>query len=380
MREYLLVLLTAAMTTYLLGGVFRRIALRVGAVARVRERDVHAVPIPYFGGLAMLGGYAAATLLAAHLPFLGRHSVVTSDSIAILIGGAVICAVGVVDDLIELSAMAKMAGQVLAAGVVVLNGVRTYWIALPNRIIALDPATSILITLIFILICTNAINFVDGLDGLASGVVAIGAVAFFSYTYLLAVQQNLVLATTASLVTIAVSGIAIGFLPHNFHPARMFMGDSGAMLLGLLMAVSTISLTGQFDSSALHTAGRRLIAYYLPILLPLAALALPLLDLVLAYTRRTMAGTWWFVADKQHLHHRLMQRGHSQVRAVLLMYLWAGVVAFGAALIGLVGTWWVIVLVLVALVVAVLLTFSRSKQVPIVPVAAPPAGPGQPPG
>ncbi|HEX2857615.1 MAG TPA: MraY family glycosyltransferase [Propionibacteriaceae bacterium] len=363
MREYLLVLLVAAMTTYLLGGVFRRIALRVGAVARVRERDVHAVPIPYFGGLAMLGGYAAATLLAAHLPFLGKHSVVTSDSVAILTGGAVICAVGVVDDLIELSAMAKAAGQVLAAGVVVLNGVRTYWIALPNRIIALDTATSILITLIFILVCTNAINFVDGLDGLASGVVAIGALAFFSYTYLLAVQQNLVLATTASLVTIAVSGIAIGFLPHNFHPARMFMGDSGAMLLGLLMAVSTISLTGQFDSSALHTAGRRLIAYYLPILLPLAALALPLLDLVLAYTRRTMAGTWWFVADKQHLHHRLMQRGHSQVHAVLLMYLWAGIVAFGATLIGLVGTWWVAALVLVALVVAVWLTFSRSGPV-----------------
>jgi len=376
MREYLLVLLTAAMTTYLLGGVFRRVALRVGAVARVRERDVHAVPIPYFGGLAMLGGYAAATLLAAHLPFLGRHSVVTSDSIAILIGGAVICAVGVVDDLIELSAMAKMAGQVLAAGVVVLNGVRTYWIALPNRIIALDPATSILITLIFILVCTNAINFVDGLDGLASGVVAIGALAFFSYTYLLAYQQNLVLATTASLVTVAVSGIAIGFLPHNFHPARMFMGDSGAMLLGLLMAVSTISLTGQFDSSALHTGGRRLIAYYLPILLPLAALALPLLDLVLAYTRRTMAGTWWFVADKQHLHHRLMQRGHSQVRAVLLMYLWAGVVAFGATLVGIVGTWYTVVGVVVAVLVAAWLTV-RPPAGPLPALAAPtPAGGG----
>ena len=367
MREYLLVLLTAAMTTYLLGGLFRRLALRVGAVARVRERDVHAVPIPYFGGLAMLGGYAVATLLAAHLPFLGRHSVVTSDSVAILIGGAVICAVGVVDDLIELSAMAKMAGQVLAAGVVVLNGVRTYWIALPNRIIALDPATSILITVLFILVCTNAINFVDGLDGLASGVVAIGAIAFFSYTYLLAVQQNLVLATTASLVTIAVSGIAIGFLPHNFHPARMFMGDSGAMLLGLLMAVSTISLTGQFDSSAVHTAGRGIIAYYLPILLPLAALALPLLDLVLAYGRRTMAGTWWFVADKKHLHHRLMQRGHSQVRAVMLMYLWAAVTAFGSTAIGLVGTWWVMAGVAVAVAVALVLTFSGTKQVLVAP-------------
>ena len=150
MREYGLVLLTAFATTYLLAGLCRRLALRVGAVAKPRERDVHAVPIPYFGGIAMLGGVGAALLLAAQLPFLGKHAVVTHDSAAIFMAGVVICAVGVLDDMLDLPALAKTAGQVLAAGVVVLNGVRMFWIALPNRIIVLDTASSILITVIFI--------------------------------------------------------------------------------------------------------------------------------------------------------------------------------------------------------------------------------------
>lgn len=376
MREYLLVLLVSASTTYLLGGVFRRLAVRFGAVARVRERDVHVVPMPYFGGLAMLSGFAAAVLLAAQLPFLGKHLVVTSDSVAILIAGAVICGVGVIDDLVELSPLAKTFGQVLAAGVVVLNGVRTYWIALPHRIIALDTATSILITVLVILICTNAINFVDGLDGLAAGIVGIGALAFFSYTYLLAYRQGLVLATTASLVTIAIAGVCLGFLPHNFHPARMFMGDSGAMLLGLLMASSMISLTGQIDSSALQQTGGLMVPAYLPIILPVAALALPLLDLILAWVRRTRNGKWWFVADKQHLHHRLLQRGHSQVRAVLLMYLWSAIIAFGVAAVGLTQRWVTVAVVFVFVVVAVILTRRVSSHRgggPDAPGAAPPA-------
>lgn len=356
MRNYLLVLLTAAVTTYLFSGLFRRLAVRSGAVAAVRDRDVHAVPIPYFGGLAMLCGVGAATLLAAQLPFLGRDRLVTHDSMAILMAGAVICFVGVVDDLLDLPATAKFAGQMVAAGVVVLNGVRAYWIALPGRVIALDTATSVLLTVFFILVCTNAINFVDGLDGLAAGVVGIGAAAFFSYTYLLAWRHNLQLAATASLVTVTICGICLGFLPHNFHPARMFMGDSGAMLLGLLMAASMISLTGQVDASALADTGSGLLVSYLPIIVPLAAMALPILDLVLAYTRRTMAGQWWFVADKQHLHHRLLQRGHTQSRVALIMYGWAAIISFGITAIGLTGRWWAWGGVLVAAVVASILT------------------------
>ena len=361
MREYSLVLLTSFATTYLLAGLCRRLALRTGAVAKVRDRDVHAVPIPYFGGIAMLGGAGAAFLLAAQLPFLGRHAVVTHDSASVFVAGAVICAVGVLDDMLDLPALAKAAGQVLAAGIVVLNGVRMFWIALPNRIIVLDTASSILVTVIFIFLCVNAINFVDGLDGLASGVVAIGSLAFFSYTYLLAHERDLVLATTASLVTVAVAGICLGFLPHNFFPARMFMGDSGAMLLGLLLAASTISLTGQLDPSQLNGQSG-LMPLVLPLVLPLAILALPFLDLIMAFVRRTYAGRWWFLPDKQHLHHRLLERGHSQRRAVLLMYIWSALVSFGVIVLGLVRTdrqWQVVAVVAVIAVVLLLATLGR---------------------
>lgn len=337
MREYLLVALVAASTTYLLSGLARRIAMSVGAVARVRDRDVHTVPVPYFGGVAMLGGVAVAFLLAVQLPFLGKHATVAYDTQAVLLAGLLICVVGVVDDLLELPALAKFGGQCLAAGVVVVGGVRIYWIPLPNSIFALDDSLSIALTLVFILICTNAVNFVDGLDGLAAGVVAIGAGAFFTYTYVLAYEQGLVRATTASLITVGICGVCIGFLPHNMHRARMFMGDSGAMLLGLLMAASAISFTGQFDPAALDLGAGDLLPAVLPIVLPVAIMLLPFLDLVLAWVRRTAAGQWWFVADKQHLHHQLLARGHSHQAAVALLYSWTAVISFGLVTIGLTG-------------------------------------------
>lgn len=345
MREYLLVLLVAASVTYLLSGLARRVALRTGAVARVRDRDVHTIPIPYFGGVAMLGGVGLAFLLAEQLPFLGRHATVSHDARVVALAGLVICAVGVIDDLLELPAAAKFGGQCLAAGIIVVGGVRIYWIPLPNSIFALDDSLSIALTLLFILICTNAVNFVDGLDGLAAGVVAIGAGAFFIYAYVLAYEQELVRATTASLITVAITGVCLGFLPHNFHPAKMFMGDSGAMLLGMLMAASSISFTGQFDPSTLNASAGDLLPAVLPIVLPLAVMLLPFLDLVLAYVRRTMAGTWWFVADKRHLHHQLLARGHSHRGAVALMYGWTAIVSFGLVIIGLTQNWslfWVV--------------------------------------
>ena len=353
MREYLLVLLVAAATTYVVSGLCRRLALRTGALAKVRDRDVHTVAMPYFGGVAMLAGVAAAFVLAWQLPFLGRQPLVQQDSRAVLIAAAVICLVGVLDDLFDLSALAKFSGQVLAAGIVVALGVRMFWIPLPNQTISLDSSASIAITVFFIVLCSNAVNFVDGLDGLATGVVCIGALAYFTYSYLLTVTQDLTRATTASLITVAIAGVCLGFLPHNFFPARMFMGDSGALLLGFLLATSTISLTGQIDTSQLETSGG-LIPTALPLVLPLAILALPFLDVMLAYIRRTYAGRWWFVPDKQHLHHRLLERGHSQRGAVLLMYVWSALVSFGVIALGGLRSW-VSVLVIAALALILLL-------------------------
>lgn len=369
MREYLLVLLIAAATTYLVSGVFRRLALRTGAVAKVRDRDVHTIPIPYFGGVAMLLGVAAAFLVAANLPFLGQQELVRYDSRSVLIAATVICLVGVADDLFDLSPLAKFAGQVFAAGLVVQLGVKMFWIPLPGQTISLSNSAAIAITVFFIVLCSNAVNFVDGLDGLATGVVGIGALAFFSYSYLLTVSEGLVRATTSSLITVAVAGACIGFLPHNFSPARMFMGDSGALLLGLLLATSSVSLTGQIDSNQLSEAGGGLIPAILPLVLPLAILALPFLDVTLAWIRRTNAGTWWFVADKQHIHHRLLERGHSQRRAVLLMYVWSALVSFGVIGIGLVRDGR-LALLLLAVIVAlaiglVFVTIRRPKKTPV---------------
>ena len=364
MREYLLVLLVAAGVTYLVASLARRLALRFNAVALVRDRDVHTKPVPYFGGLAMLAGTTAALIVATNLPWLGRFELVQRDAWAVFWACALICTVGVLDDMVELGALAKFAGQVLAAGIVVLNGLKIYWIPLPDRIISLDDVTSIAVAVFVILFCVNAINFMDGLDGLAAGVVGIGAGAFFVYAYLLSYEQELVRATTASLLTVALVGVCLGFLPHNIHRARMFMGDSGSMLLGFLLATSMISLTGQLDPSRLNASGGALISSYLPLLLPLAAMALPFIDLVSAYVRRTLAGRLWYQADKQHLHHRMLELGHSHRVAVALLWLWSAVIAFGVVLIGITDAWWAWLVLPVGLAVAAALTFrNRDRSV-----------------
>lgn len=362
MREYILVMLVAAAITYQLAGWSRRVAIRFGAVARVRARDVHVVPMPYFGGIAMLVGVAGAFLLARNLPFLGRHEIVGHDATWILVAASVLCLVGVIDDLLDIGAITKFAGQVLAAGIAVQAGVRLLWIPLPDRVVSLSTSTSIVLTVFFIVLCTNAVNFVDGLDGLAAGVVGIGAAAFFGYAYFLAVEQDLVRATTASLVSVAIVGVCLGFLPHNYHPAKMFMGDSGAMLLGFLLAISTVSLTGQYDSSKLQAGSGDLVPAFLPLVLPVAILGLPLLDLVLAWIRRANQGNWWFVADKGHLHHQLLNRGYSHRGAVMVMYLWSAVLSFGVMTIGLSQNRWVIVTWLVVAVLALLATIGPTGQ------------------
>jgi len=361
MREYLLAMLIAAGVTYLVAGLARRFAYMFHAVALVRDRDVHTKPVPYFGGLAMLAGLAASFLVARSTPWLGSFPVVRHDTVGVFLGALVICGVGVLDDLLELGALAKLSGQVLAAGIVVLFGVRFYWIPLADRVVTLDPAMSIGMAVFVVLLCVNAINFMDGVDGLAAGVTAIGASAFFSYAYLLSAEQNLVRATTGSLIAVATVGVCVGFLPHNVHKARMFMGDSGSMLLGLLLATAMISLTGQIDPSRINPSGA-LVTAYLPLLLPFAVIALPFVDLVSAYVRRTRAGRLWFQADKQHLHHRMLSLGHSHRRAVLLLWLWSAVFAYGMVLIGVTGSPWSVAVVVASLGLAAYLTWGTRRR------------------
>ena len=364
MREYLTVFLVAATTTYLLGVFAREIALRTGAVARVRDRDVHAVPIPYFGGVAMLGGLTAAYLVGARLPFLSQesHDQVFRDGAVVLVAGAMICLLGVVDDLIEIDALTKLGGQLLVAGVLVYNDVYFYYFQLPGGgQLSPDPAQMQLLSVIVVVATINAVNFVDGLDGLASGVVGIGAVAFFLFSYTLAYANDETRAITAALLCAALAGACAGFLPHNFFPARLFMGDSGSMLIGLVLAASALTLTGQFpDALVSQGAGASdasLLPTLLPIILPISILVVPFADLLLAVIRRTRAGRSPFSPDKQHLHHRLLEIGHSHRRAVLIMYLWAGLIAFGGVLASLYAGAFTTYLLVVWVLVTVALTF-----------------------
>jgi UDP-GlcNAc:undecaprenyl-phosphate GlcNAc-1-phosphate transferase len=337
-REYLTVFLVAAVVTYLLGVVAREIALRTGAVAKVRDRDVHAVPIPYFGGVAMLGGLAAAYLVARELPFLSLSDPrMFRDSGVVLVAGALVCAVGVLDDLVELDALTKLGGQLLAAGFLVYFGIQFYVFKIPGGAqFAPDDTQAALVSVVVVVATVNAVNFVDGLDGLAAGVVGIGAIAFFLFSYQLADANGETLAITAALLCAALGGACAGFLPHNFFPARLFMGDSGSMLIGLVLAGSALTLTGQFATVDMtQGAGggeASLLPVLLPLILPIAILVVPFADLVLAVVRRTRAGRSPFAPDKQHLHHRLLEIGHSQMRAVLIMWLWAGLIAFGGVL------------------------------------------------
>lgn len=341
MREYLLVFLVAAAATYLLTVIAREIALRTGAVAAVRDRDVHAEPVPYLGGLAMLGGLAAAYVVAHQLPFLSRSQpFVFHDAKIVLIAGTMICAIGTLDDLFELDALTKLGGQVIASGFLVLNGIQYMLFPLPGGgQLALDPAQGALLTAFVVVATVNAVNMVDGLDGLATGVVAIGAIAFFFFCYQLTSLNNASLASTGALLSAMLGGACLGFLPHNINPARLFMGDSGSMLIGLVLSASAITLTGQFSGADLtHGAmgsPASLAPTFLPLALPVTLLVVPIADLVLAVIRRTRAGRSPMAPDKQHLHHRLLEIGHSQRRAVLIMWMWAALVAGSTVVISL---------------------------------------------
>jgi len=331
-REYLLVLLVAAGVTYLLTPVARRFAVRFGAMAEPRDRDVHAIATPRLGGLAMYGGVAAAFLVAHQLPHVGTVFDNYSDVRAVLVAGGVIVLLGLVDDTWPLDALTKLAGQVVAVGVLMLQGLQMETLTLPGVGAISLGAEGVTLTLLLALLTVNAINFVDGLDGLAAGVGAIAALAFFAFSYSLStgvVTSGVALERISSptLIAAVLAGACLGFLPHNFSPARIFMGDSGSMLIGLMLAASVISLTGQFDFDALPPSTT--FPALLPLLLPFAVLAVPFVDLLLAVVRRTRSGRSPFAPDKAHLHHRLLEIGHSHTRAVLIMYFWTALLAFG---------------------------------------------------
>ncbi|MDI2028710.1 MraY family glycosyltransferase [Saccharopolyspora sp. TS4A08] len=370
-REYLLVLLTAAVTTFLLTGLVRLLAIRVGAVAYPRVRDVHVKPMPRMGGVAMYGGVLAAIFLAANLPALSRGFSYSRDSLAVLIAGGLIVLVGALDDRFELDSLTKLAGQVTAAGILVLGGVQWFVFWVPwggsdghvGQLLVLGSNQGQLLTVLLVVAMINAMNFVDGLDGLASGIGLISAAATFVFCLSVLDRQNGdVNAYPPALIAAAIAGACLGFLPHNFQPAKIFMGDSGSMLIGLMLATASTSASGRIIYTGSGPGDT--IALLSPLLVVAAVLFVPLLDLIMAVVRRTKAGKSPFHADKMHLHHRLLEIGHSQRRAVLLMYLWAAVIAFGAVSLTLFNTWvvgWVVGLVVLLAAIISLIPRMRTR-------------------
>lgn len=333
MREYVLTGVLVAAVTYLLTPYARRFAIATHAFTEVRERDVHTIPTPRLGGIAMFFGICAGLLVASRLPTLQRVFQ-TSDVQGVLFGGGVLVLLGAADDRWGLDALTKLAGQIIAAGVMVLQGVQLLFLPIPGHgALSLGSDLGVPITILFVVVTINAINFIDGLDGLAAGVVAIASLSFFAYSYELSVVHHFDRATAPTLLTAVLAGACIGFLPHNFNPARIFMGDSGSMLLGLVLAAATLSLTGQLDPNALPADD--FAPGLLPLLLPLAVFAIPFGDLVLAVVRRSRAGQAPWAPDKRHLHHRLLTLGHSHARAVVMMYMWSALIAGGTVTIAL---------------------------------------------
>ncbi|HVF53821.1 MAG TPA: MraY family glycosyltransferase [Actinomycetota bacterium] len=329
MGAYLTMGAVAATITFLLTPAVLWFARRVGAIDHPSDRKVHAQPTPTLGGIALFGGILGALALAALQPQFRDIFTQSSEVYGIAAGAIVIFCLGVVDDFKELPAPAKFAGQIFAAGILFLSGVKMQFVLLPNGTFFLSDDVSVLVTVIWMVAMINAVNLVDGLDGLAAGLVAIAAAAFFVYIYPLA-ETGALLATSAPLVAIIVVGAALGFLRYNFHPARIFMGDSGSMLLGLVLGAATVAGVGHAPLIAEVSTTGAFLAYF-PLFIPLMVLAIPLADSVFAVIRRARKRRNVFQGDKEHLHHRLMDLGHGHRQAVIVMYIWSALAA-GAAL------------------------------------------------
>jgi UDP-GlcNAc:undecaprenyl-phosphate GlcNAc-1-phosphate transferase len=367
MREYLFVLIIAAAVTYLLTPLVRRGAVAINAQHAARDRDVHQAPTPLLGGLAMYGGLAAGLLVADRLSYLQQAFPSRRTVAGLLLAGGLLVLIGIVDDRWGLGAISKLAGQIAAAGILVWSGAYLPWIPLPGgETLVLEPDLSYTVTILIVVITINAVNFIDGLDGLAAGIVGISALAYLVYSYTLTHSVGIPSQSVPAVVSAVLAGICLGFLPHNFNPARIFMGDTGSMLLGLLLAYGPISSGASLDQNILVTYDLGPVNRFptiLPLLLPIGIIVIPYTDLLLAVVRRTRAGKSPFDADRQHLHHRLLNMGHSHRQSVLLMYLWAAL--FSSLVVGLsllrISLIWFVLATLFAMAALLLATAPRLR-------------------
>ena len=364
---YVLTTGVAALVTWGFSLLILKLSHKYRLYPKIRERDVHTRPTPRLGGVAMFLGIVVAIGVASQIPQLSLVFSEERKIFAILGAALIIVIIGVVDDIWDLDWLTKLAGQIIAAGVLVWGGVQI--LSLPfGNIILVSAFPSLLITVLAVVLVMNAVNFIDGLDGLVAGVAIIANGVFFIYAYVLQSGGGTEYFNLASLVTAVLIGACLGFLPLNFHPAKLFMGDAGALLVGLLMAVSAISVTGAINPASIQSGniGRGdVLPAFIPILLPVAILIVPLLDFCLAVLRRLRAGKSPFSADRLHLHHRLLDMGHSHLHAVLIFYSWTAVVAVGCLTFMFFPWYWSLGLIVFGMIVTTAVTLaplSRRKR------------------
>lgn len=313
----------AAVVSYLATFPMRRLAARWRFVAQPDERRVHSQLIPYGGGVAMYLAFVVAFVVASRIPQLAPVFQGSSEPLGVVLGGAVILAVGLIDDAREISAPAKVAGQVLAAMVLVFLGVTMFWFKIPLAgTVILSSDVTPLLTALWVIVIANAINLIDGLDGLAAGIVAIASGALAIYGLRLIEQGSLPAGNLGPLIAVVTCGICLGFLPHNFNPAKVFMGDAGALFLGLLMAAATMEIGGRTTGVSGQTY-----FFFAPLFLPVFILGVPIADMAFAYIRRAIKGTGFDTPDKDHVHHRLVRLGHGQRRTVVILWIWTAVLS-----------------------------------------------------
>ena len=374
---YVLVGGTAAAVTFGLSFLIWRLSTKYRLYPAIRARDVHTSPTPRLGGIAMFFGVVAAMALASQFAEFSQVFSEPTKVLAVLGAALLIVVVGVADDIWDLDWTIKLAVQILAAVLIAWGGVQLF--SLPvGGVTILSSLQSLALTVLAVVLVMNAVNFIDGLDGLVAGVAIIANGVFFIYVYLLQFDNRFDYFNLASLVTVVLGGVCVGFLLLNWHPAKLFMGDSGALLVGLLMATSSISVTGGLDPiqiSNQELTRSDLLPALIPVILPVAILVVPLLDFGLAVFRRLRAGKSPFSADRLHLHHRLLDMGHSHFHAVLIFYAWTTVVAVGCLLPMFVHWGWAVMFIGVGLAVCVVVTLlplTRRKAAEAAAQSAPP--------
>jgi len=324
LNGYLIVGGCAAVVTAATTPVVAYVARQKGWMAEPDERRSHPVATPDVGGIAFFVGLLASLGLASQMDRFSWLFQNNSELIGVLIAAVVVFVLGIVDDIREVSAPMKVTGVVVAALALVTFGVTMFFFRVPFLDVFVLPNDWIpLFTVFWLLGMTQSINLIDGLDGLAGGIVAIAAAAFFVYSKHLGDVGLLSEPNIGPLIAIITLGICLGFLPFNFNPARIFMGDSGALMLGLLMAVSTSVVGGRADPQSQEFSGQTYF-FIAPLFIPLLILGVPIIDVVFAIFRRTLSGKGLATADRGHLHHRLIALGHGPRRAVVILWLWTG--------------------------------------------------------